>query len=250
MIIYKITNLVNQKVYIGQTIYSLEQRWRGHCYESSNCRKLKNAIKFYGKESFSVEQIDFAENLESLNKKETHWIQFYNSVELGYNLNFGGDNKAHSEESKRKMSESRLGRKLSEKQKQALRDSNKGRKMTPEHKELLRSKNKGRPLSDDHKSKLSKLFKGRETSYKCKEALARYNLERKLKPELEAYRIKKMSESLIGRTRTEASKKNQRENRRKIELYKRSRGWKIPFSKIKKKLIQEVIALLKNISTL
>ena len=108
--IYKITNTLNGKVYIGQTIRSIELRWNYHCSKSSECLKLKNAIQKYGKENFTIEQIDEAPSLDELNKKEEEWISFFNSVSCGYNLQSGGLNRIHSVESLKKMSDSILSR--------------------------------------------------------------------------------------------------------------------------------------------
>lgn len=105
MIIYKITNLINNKQYIGQTIKTKEQRWREHISPSSRCTYIKNAIQKYGKENFIIEQIDSAESLSELNEKEKYWIDKLNSLTPnGYNLRTGGDNHKASEDTKRKMS--------------------------------------------------------------------------------------------------------------------------------------------------
>lgn len=56
-IIYKITNLVNNKVYIGQTERTLKERWGQHKY-SKGCKYLHNAILKYGAESFKIEEIE------------------------------------------------------------------------------------------------------------------------------------------------------------------------------------------------
>lgn len=94
MIIYKITNTVNGKVYIGQTAQTLEKRFYQHCrvYEAIRTSIITKAIKKYGKENFLIEQIDFAENDEELDKKEKYWINFYDSYNIskGYNLSPGG----------------------------------------------------------------------------------------------------------------------------------------------------------------
>ena len=88
--IYKITNLVNGKVYIGQTKGSIEKRWKEHCRKNSFCSKLRRAIQKYGKNNFSIEQIDHAHNQEELDSKEIFWIKKYNSTEIGYNIAKGG----------------------------------------------------------------------------------------------------------------------------------------------------------------
>lgn len=91
MIIYRITNMVNGKMYVGQTTRSLSQRWREHCSNSSGCTYLHNAITKYGKENFKVEQIDIALDQEELDYKERQYIMCYNTlVPNGYNLTDGG----------------------------------------------------------------------------------------------------------------------------------------------------------------
>lgn len=92
--IYKITNLINNKVYIGQTIKTLEERWRAHlwCANKNDCKHLYQSIIKYGKENFSVEVIDNANDLDELNEKERYWVSYYNSLNprLGYNNIDGG----------------------------------------------------------------------------------------------------------------------------------------------------------------
>jgi group I intron endonuclease len=88
MIIYKITNIQNQKIYIGQTINSLEDRWHRHCKDALNNvidTHFARAIRLYGPESFVTEIIDSATSQEELTAKEQYWIQYYNSVQNGYN---------------------------------------------------------------------------------------------------------------------------------------------------------------------
>ena len=54
--IYKITNKINGKVYIGLTTTSIEQRWRGHINESKKCdRHLYASMRKYGIENFNIE---------------------------------------------------------------------------------------------------------------------------------------------------------------------------------------------------
>ena len=73
MWIYKITNLLNNKVYIGQTIRTDQSRWRRHILDAKNNKlntHFARAIRKYGEENFSVEIIDTANSAEELTQKE------------------------------------------------------------------------------------------------------------------------------------------------------------------------------------
>lgn len=92
-IIYKHTNLINGKIYIGQTCQKPEKRWDYGCGYKKHNLHFYNAIKKYGwKSGFSHEIIET--NIltqKEANEKETYWIQYYNSKEPnGYNQNNGG----------------------------------------------------------------------------------------------------------------------------------------------------------------
>lgn len=96
MFLYKIQNKINKKIYIGQTTTSLKARWYCHIYECKRVRKhpLYNAIKKYGKENFSIEEIGGVNSLTELNYQEWFLIHKYNTIwPNGYNLKQGGNNK-------------------------------------------------------------------------------------------------------------------------------------------------------------
>ena len=100
MYIYKVTNTVNGMVYIGKTKRDIERRWKQHCDDARskgtyNKFKLQEAIKEFGAEHFTVEQIDVAATNEEANKKEIYWIAHYDSVNNGYNTSIGGKNGAN-----------------------------------------------------------------------------------------------------------------------------------------------------------
>lgn len=94
MIIYKITNLVNNKVYIGQTIKTLNKRWKNHldAARKNDHKHLYQAINYYGKDNFKIEIIDDAATIDELNRKENYWVNYYNSLNptKGYNNIDGG----------------------------------------------------------------------------------------------------------------------------------------------------------------
>lgn len=88
MWIYKITNIQNNKVYIGQSIRPINQRFQRHINDALNNildTHFARAIRKYGKENFIIKEIDTANTQEELNAKEQYWIKYYNSVIDGYN---------------------------------------------------------------------------------------------------------------------------------------------------------------------
>lgn len=91
--IYKITNNVNGKVYIGQTIQTIKERFYQHCATKCSDSVLNmaihKAIKKYGKSNFTIEVIEEVDK-DSLNDREKFWIEYYNSYNNGYNSTRGG----------------------------------------------------------------------------------------------------------------------------------------------------------------
>lgn len=139
IVIYKMTNMVNGKVYIGQTVRSVEERMLEHYRHDTIL--VDKAIQKYGKDNFSVEVIDTAATIDELNAKEQYWIEQYDSITPnGYNQCAGGDNTMgyhHREESKQKMSEAKAesylgegnpfyGKEHSEESKQKMSQARKG----------------------------------------------------------------------------------------------------------------------------
>lgn len=88
MEIYKITNKINGKVYIGQTIRPVEYRFHRHINDAMHNildTHFARAIRKYGPDQWQLEVIDAATTQDELNQKEQYWIKYYNSVEEGYN---------------------------------------------------------------------------------------------------------------------------------------------------------------------
>lgn len=99
--IYKITNKINNKVYIGQTTQKPINRWYRHCQrkclsEAEFNMAIKRAIFKYGKDNFTFEVIETLDNYDrdTLDNREVYWIEFYNSYKDGYNCTKGGHTKA------------------------------------------------------------------------------------------------------------------------------------------------------------
>ena len=97
MLIYKITNNINGKCYIGQTIKAPQERWKEHqrhaygTHINDQNKALYRAIRKYGLENFSFEVIqDNIQDYQELDEAEIYWINYYDSFVNGYNANFGG----------------------------------------------------------------------------------------------------------------------------------------------------------------
>ena len=141
--IYKITNIKNGKVYIGQSV-NLDVRIKNHMYhlekEDHYNQLLQRSFKKYGKENFVIEVMEECD-VEELDDKERFWISFFDSTnrEYGYNFESGGhSNKVLHAETRKKLSEhfkkARLGegnpmygRKLPKYRIKQLRMTNRGR---------------------------------------------------------------------------------------------------------------------------
>jgi group I intron endonuclease len=165
-IIYCVTNLVNSKKYIGQTIKGLNYRQKCHFryafnYNSDNL--FHRALRKYGKDNFLFEEIDSANSKLELDTKEIYWIKKYQSTNLenGYNICLGGQGGAsHNPEVADKIRKTLLGGHRTEIQKEHMsiaainRYKNKenhpwtGKHLTDEHKENIRQARKKYVVSD------------------------------------------------------------------------------------------------------
>lgn len=171
MIIYKTTNLINEKIYIGKDKHNNPK------YLGSGL-SLQNAIKKYGKDNFQKEILEYCNSEEHMAEREIIWIHKFNSTDraIGYNMTDGGNggntriNYTDQQliEYKSKISH---GVRNSEKYSNYIKN-NTGKKR-PEHskkmKELYQSgklvpHNKGIPCPQHVKDILSKRFKGRKLS--------------------------------------------------------------------------------------
>ena len=89
MEIYLITDLTNSKQYVGQTVYTKDERWRGHLYGDLY---IDRAIKKHKPENFEVKTLEFVDKEELLNEREKYWIQELNTlIPNGYNILPGGN---------------------------------------------------------------------------------------------------------------------------------------------------------------
>jgi group I intron endonuclease len=132
MLVYLITNQINQKRYVGITSRSIAERFEEHCnqIESKKTKKsaIHEAIVKHGRENFTIEQIDSAQTTEELYQKEKYWIEKLGTYKTEYNLTLGGDGS--------------LGRVLSEETKNKIREKTKQRMQSPEQRQHLAEKTK------------------------------------------------------------------------------------------------------------
>ncbi len=153
MIIYKITNNINNKVYIGQTTGTLKKRWQRHnwnCTKNISKMAITSAIIKYGKDSFTIESIYECVDIEDLNTQEEHFIEKHNSLSPnGYNLTRGGNNRIMTEETKRKISKGNMGKKRTKEAIKNLSEAHKGWIPSEETREKLRKHFSGKPVHEN-----------------------------------------------------------------------------------------------------
>lgn len=162
-VIYKTTNLINGKIYIGQDRYDNDK------YLGSGIL-LKESIRKYGRENFIKEVLEYC-SLEELNDKEVFWISKLDSsnLEIGYNLTSGGNQRyLLSEDAKQKIREKRALQDMShmckpqtQEVKDKISNSQKGKVRSEEFKKHLSEYWKGKVFSEETKSKISNSLKGK-----------------------------------------------------------------------------------------
>lgn len=108
LLIYKITNTINSKVYIGLTTVSLENRWTGHktAARIGIDRHLYKSMRHYGIDKFTIDKIDEATTLKELGEKERYYIKLYDSQnpDKGYNMTAGGERNQYDANPRAKLS--------------------------------------------------------------------------------------------------------------------------------------------------
>lgn len=161
MIIYKITNLITNRSYIGQTIRPIEVRWKAHIQESvRGDRYICKTISKYGPDNFKIETIAVATSQKQLDILEQYWIDKLNTLHpSGYNLRAGGNNSTFSESTRKKMSDRKKGKSFFEGKKHSLESR---QKMIDSKKGIQVPWNKGIPCDEEVAKKISKSNLGKK----------------------------------------------------------------------------------------
>jgi len=154
--IYEFVNNINGKIYIGQT-KNFKSRLRCHKYHTKFNKKnnpFYAALRKYGWDNFSINVLEECD-IELLNEKEEYWIKEKDCIyPNGYNIMKGGNQYEMSEDTKKKISETRKGIKFSSNHIENLRKSHLGKTLTEEQKSKISEKNKGKIHSEETKKKL------------------------------------------------------------------------------------------------
>ena len=171
MYIYKTTNLIDGKIYIGQKSKKLNDNE----YYGSGIL-IKQAINKYGKENFKKEIIEYCENKKELDLKEQYWIKKLKTrdLKIGYNIQcggLGGDTlSTHPKRNEiiQKISMAGIGRLCTKETKQKLSDGKKGEKNpmygkhhTEEHRKKQSNALKGKPKTAEHAKHIGESRKGK-----------------------------------------------------------------------------------------
>jgi len=227
MIIYRTTNLINQKFYVGKDTHN-----NPNYYGSG--KRLKLAIKKYGIENFKKEVLEVCDTLELLNEREKFWIKELNAISEGYNISSGGDggdtisNNPRRDEISKKISESNKGKFVGKTNSKETREKisnaikgrfagdknpNYGKNHTDEAKDKIRKKALGRVVSDETRKKISIKNKGKKGVVWTDEMRQKLSASRKIN---NPFKGKTHTPEVIQKIKEANSKPKSEEHKRKI----------------------------------
>jgi len=178
MIIYKTTNLVNGKFYIGKDKYNNKD------YIGSG-KILKSAIEKYGIENFKKDIIEVCNSYKELNEREIFWINFTNAIKNGYNIAIGGDggdtisNHPNRDEICKKHSDWMFENNPTKGIKRSDDSISKWKESYGNKSEGINNPNYGKNHSDETKSKISKKALGRVVTEETRKKISLSNKGKK-----------------------------------------------------------------------
>lgn len=230
--IYKVTNRVNGKIYIGQTVFPLNVRRNKHIHSSKIMSPdyFHKAIRKYGPDSFVWETVCLCLSRDEADNKEREFIKLFGCrAPSGYNMTDGGEGnngRSPSEEVRAKISQKLKGYKHSDETRARMSKAKKGWKVPAEIRMKRSARMKGTHLSDETKAKLSAANMGRKP----------WNFGKHTSKEVKA----KISKSLMGKPGTFLGRKHTPETRSKITAAQlgKKRG---PFSDDHKEKIRNAL---------
>jgi len=221
--------------YVGVTTRPIEQRFREHCKEDSNCVKLRNAIQKHGVGAFDFEYFEWVDQWDLAYIEKILVDELESLSPNGYNLRKGGGSygsltdevkqkisealsgpnnpmygKEHTEDTKKKLSEAKsgpnhpmYGKEHTEDTKKKMSEAHKGKTLTEEHKKKISEARIGIIFSEDHKKKISEANTGKTHTEESKKKMSEAQLGEKNhmygKEHTEESK-KKMSEAHKGKT--------------------------------------------------
>jgi hypothetical protein len=198
--VYLTTNLINGKQYVGD--HTINPKLKKYYLGSGSY--YKNAENYYGKENFFKEILEwFDTRIEAFNAQEKYIIKFDTLQPNGYNISPKGGCMCgpgcHSEESKRKNSESHKGKKHSKEHNKKISESNKGKTLGTKHtieqnKKISKSHKEGKKLSQTFMIKYRELREKKIKERKERFFLKENKRENRIKKREEHFFIKKIKQ--------------------------------------------------------
>lgn len=253
--VYRISNSISGKLYIGICNSKVRRRWRRHCNSAAankprnrNCPALHAAIRKYGEAAFLVETLYEAVDWRESCMVERGLIAQYGTLApKGYNLTSGGEGRLGSkvsEEAKRKSSERALGHPLSPVHRKKIGESQLGKTLSPEHVELIRQRSKknwqdpefrrrrlatirSRPKSEVFLDAQKQRWRGKKHSVETRKKMSAWQVGKKLSEETK----RKIAAKATGRKKTAAQIKEMQlreftpEHREKISTSLKGRAF-------------------------
>lgn len=229
--IYKITNKINNKAYVGQSI-DIYTRWTTHI-NLLNTNKhhneyLQNEWNIFGEENFYFNILEEC-NVNILDERERYYIILFDSINNnnGYNFATGGRSnftfndeilckmsesqtgRVHSEETKKKISKGNKGKVLSEDTIAKIRESHKRENLSQETLDKMSAAKKGKSLSEEHRKKLSEAGRNRIVSEETRKKLSQSNMGHEVSEETR----EKLRKANTGKKLSEEAKEKVRKTR-------------------------------------